>query len=320
MKEVTIRISASVACGILLLLAVPGRSIGAGEASGAAAPAVERFREAYEMLVMGDEARDAASADEAIRLYREALGLYLSLSREYPDWQPDVTRFRISYCDSQLEVLLRRLEAQSMQAVDDAPRNGDDPSPSVFPPEPVSEKAESPFDPAMPGVGSLEQIRAEAKRVLAGDEPAHARLILLKGLEMAPDDAGVRILMGILHCKVNEHTQAMHLMEQLVQEQPANAVARVVLGAAYFGAGRLEDAEEQIKKAIEANPRMAEAHFNLAQVFMAMSPTHAKAAGLHYRKALELGCGADPALERELRKADMATGDDAWDSPVEPEK
>jgi len=307
----------SLGCAIALPLFAFGRALGTDEAKSRSVPAVDRFREAYELLVMGDEARDVASVDEAIRLYRDALGLYLSLSREYPDWQPDVTRFRISYCDSQLEVLLRRLEAEAMKNDDG---NGEDPVDPLSPGssgEPVTEPADGPFDEEIPAGSDLNRVRAEAKSVLTGDEPGRARLILLKGLELAPDDAGVRVLMGILHCRLGEHAQAMHLMEQLVEEEPSNAVARVVLGSAYFGVGRMEAAEKQMKKAIEADSGLAEAHFDLAHILMERSPTNVKAAGLHYRKALDLGCEADPALERELRKAGTAPGDDAWDTPVE---
>lgn len=320
MKTAFSRMILSLGCAIVFPLFASAQTPGADETKSRSVAAVDRFREAYELLVMGDEARDAASVDEAIRLYRDALGLYLTLSRQYPDWQPDVTRFRISYCDSQLEVLLRRLEAEAMKDGDGD--GGDTAEPSAPDPagEPVTEPADGPFDKEIPVARDLNRVRAEAKSVLTGDKPGRARLILLKGLELAPDDAGVRVLMGILHCRLGEHTQAMHLMEQLVEEEPSNAVARVVLGSAYFGVGRMEDAERQMKKAIEADSGLAEAHFDLAQILMERSPTNVKAAGLHYRKALDLGCDADPALERELRKAATAPGDDTWDTPVDPGK
>ena len=320
MKTVFLRMVLSAGCAIVLPVLAFGQDPGADAAQSRRVPAVDRFREAYELLVMGDEARDAASVDEAIRLYRDALGLYLALSRQYPDWQPDVTRFRISYCDSQIEVLLRRLEADAMENVGGNGEGPADPSVPDASGEPVTEPPGGPFDEATPTGGDIEKVRSDAKVVLTGDEPGRARLILLKGLESAPDDAGVRLLMGILHCRLGEHTQAMHLMEQLVEEQPSNAVARVVLGSAYFGVGRMEDAETQMKKAIETDAGLAEAHFDLAHILMARSPTNVEAAGLHYRKALDMGCDADPAFERELRKAGPTPADDTWDSPVDPGK
>jgi len=261
------------------------------EAGSDRTPAVVRFRAAYEMLATGDEARDTQRYSEAIRLYREALGAYLDLAAEYPGWQPGVTRFRISYCDSQLEALLKRIEKGALSAgPEEAGMPGEDPVLAAVPVE-----ATEPGERTV-----LDEITSDASLLIRKGETEDARTLLLKALEVEPDDMRIRLLIAILHCRAAEFDRAMHVMEQLVREHPSDAVARVVLGSAYFGLGRLKAAAEEMREAIRLNPALPEAHYDLAQIMLVIRPPNKEAAALHYRRALELGSERDETIEKLL--------------------
>lgn len=250
-------------------------------------PAVARFKEAQILLVRADEARDSGGTEEAARLYKEAWRLYISLAEEYPDWQPGVTRFRITYCDNQLHAIGQRNSGES----------------PAFPPE---EAGMTHFEPedlkaALAEQEELGSLAATSAVLVASNRPGEALTTLMKGLNIDPDDVPIRIMMGIVHCHRGEYENAMHLMAALIEENRTNARAHVVLGAAYFGLGRLVSAEEQIRRALVLDPELSEAHYNLAQLSLAASPPDIARARRHYRLSLESGGSRDVALEESLR-------------------
>jgi tetratricopeptide (TPR) repeat protein len=258
------------------------------------APAAQRFQMAYQVLLRADDARDRGRAAEAAKFYRQALDVYVGLAQKYPDWQPGVTRFRIGYCDSQLEALLRDGGGEP------APRasppagtsEGPDPGSTLAPPRP---RGATPPDPA-----AARKIADRARGLLADGSLDEARVALIEGLRIAPDDAQIRLLVGTLHCVAGEYEKAMFILESLVEEQETNAVARVVLGAAYFGLGRAQNARDEVEKAVMIATNLPEAHYNLAQMLAAGDPPQKDGARLHYLRAVELGAKPDGDFERRI--------------------
>jgi len=257
-------------------------------------PAVERFRRAYEILIRADEARDSGGVASAIEHYRHALETYIGLSQEYPDWQPGMTRFRISYCNSQLETLLQTMNGKAGETSDGSVAGSPlSPVPMLRSPD-VGGGALSGRSPA------LREIIVEARRLLSAGQIKRAKDILVDALRIDPDDRTVRLLLGVLHCGDAEFENAMYIMEPLVDENQTNAVIRLVMGTAYFGLGRTDAAREQIERALMIDPEFGLAHYDLAQVLMAADPPEVDAARLHYSKALELGESPDEALAKAL--------------------
>ncbi len=69
-----------------------------------------------------------------------------------------------------------------------------------------------------------------------------------------------------LRKKLND--KAVAVLEQVVKQEPANAQAHADLGAAYFGASNLTDAEKQFDDAIALNPQSASALLGRANVLL----------------------------------------------------
>ncbi|MDD4871697.1 MAG: tetratricopeptide repeat protein [Kiritimatiellae bacterium] len=250
-------------------------------------PAAIQFKKAQQILTMADEARDREKYINAITLYREALITYIKLSKNYPDWQPGVTQFRIVYCNNQLDALLDNTDKKDLAEIATSDRTD------------IMVPADT---PAVTGNNTtlnkkkIENIKSEAKILLGKGNTEKARAILLNGLRMEPDDINMRMLMGITHCRANEFENAMYLTEPLIQEDPSNAIAHIILGTAYFGLGKIPDAAKQMQEALTLNPKLAEAHYNLAQILLASKPAETNAARNHYKSALELGSQPDTNL------------------------
>jgi tetratricopeptide (TPR) repeat protein len=255
----------------------------------------QQFTDAYQLLIRADEARDADQASAAARLYRDALNAYVALARRYPDVQASVVRFRAAYCDEQMEALIKQVDR-----------------PSSLPREPVLEDAqftEPRWDtppPAPSPLGNsaedldLPTIRAKTRWLLGNGDTAGARRYLMDAMNVYPDDASVRLLMGVVQCQAGSYKDASYVLEQLAEELPAYADAHMALGAAYFGLGRSSDAERELTAALRINPDIPEAHYNLVHVLLGKKPADRDAARQHYRRMLQLGGAPDPQVETQL--------------------
>lgn len=260
-------------------------------------PAVQQFQNAYRTLVMADEARDGQNLTEAVKLYRKALNAYMKLAVKYPDWEPGVVRFRIVYCDNQIEALLKktdRINAAARLRQPPSRRSEKHGSASLGRPG----KRESEDQGPEP---DLEGIKAKAKFFLKNGETAKARSVLLEGMCIDPDDSSIRLLMGMAQCQAGKYEDVIYLVKQVIEKDPSNANAHVVLGAAYFGLGRIVDAENEIKRALKLNPALHHAHYNLAQILLATTPLDLDAVRHHYNKARDLGGTPDEKLEALLK-------------------
>jgi hypothetical protein len=56
-----------------------------------------------------------------------------------------------------------------------------------------------------------------------------------------------------------------------------------------------------LKRAIDINPKLADAHYNLAVTYLETSPPLIELARRHYYTATDLGAAPSPELEKALR-------------------
>lgn len=255
-------------------------------------PADEQFRNAYLLLTHADVARDNQQFSLCIDLYRRTLDAYIELANKYPDWEPGVARFRLSYCDNQLKALLEKVKRGKIKLREPSMR------PAI--PLPVGAgtgegEAGADYPPRISEAIDM------AKQLLLRGKTADARSILLSSLKFSPDDTTIRLLIGVVQCADRKFDDAVFLLENLVEEVSDNADARVVLGTAYFGIGRADDARTQMQKALELDPSHKEAHFNLAQILLYVKPPDLKTAKQHYDKARSLGIKTDSDLDLMLK-------------------
>ncbi len=263
-----------VGCGLTVAAPASGRRT-----------ANEQFYEAYSQLIKADIARDEERLTEALVIYKQCRDLYVQLMKDYPDWEPAATRFRLTRCSKEIDRLESVVRDDKRAAVANA---------------------------ASGRQAGLRAVKAKACALMEDEDPEEARTVLLAALKQTPDDTGLRILLGIAQCRLGRFRDAQSLMQSLLADFPDNAVAQTVLGSALFGLGRHADAATALKRALSADPTQQEAHYNLAQVMLAMDPPDNDAADFYYRKALALGGQPDSLLERrvrELKAAEAAAGD-----------
>lgn len=79
------------------------------------------------------------------------------------------------------------------------------------------------------------------------------------------------------------------------------AEVSLALGSAYYRSGSAEDAEREWKAAIDANPKLGEAHNNLAVLYLQTGrPNEAEEA---IKLAKKAGFRVNPQLEKDIKKA-----------------
>lgn len=250
-------------------------------------PANVQFHAAYRTLIQADIARDEQRVGEAIELYNTAAQTYVALMREYPDWEPGATRFRIQHCQQELGRLKRLQEKGPVDMTQAGGRT----------PATAGSAASNPSD-------DLHRVKVAAVTLLDEGKAEEARQALMNGMQINPDDSGLRVLLGMAQCLAGRHHDAVFLLRNVVEEDPYNAHAHAALGTAYFGLARYADAAVEMKKAADSNPALSEPHFNLAQILSISDPPDVSGAEYHYRKALRLGGKRDADLEQRLQLTD----------------
>jgi len=246
----------------------------------------ESYMRAYGVLTHADEAKTNKAKQDAISLYREALGRFESISKQHPDWRSHMVNYRIDYCRKSLALL---------GVVDESGEEDISPPPAdniKLPPELDTAVADERID--------LSVVISSARFCLTHGEPGEAREFLMQAMKADPDNREVRLLMGVTQCKLGKYADAVMLLKELVREVPDDARARLVLGVAYFGLKKTEEARIEIDSALGLNPQFAEAHFNMAKVLSVGSSADREQAKEHYSKALKLGMPKDEGLEKLL--------------------
>ena len=103
------RLLAATAFVALLAAALPGTRVAcAADAPPAMAQTPQEHTDAYVAMVKADMARDKANWRAAILQYREAMRLYSVVIEKYPQWNPDIIRYRLTYCANEINGVLQK--------------------------------------------------------------------------------------------------------------------------------------------------------------------------------------------------------------------
>ncbi len=255
-----------------------------------------QFQDAFEILVKADKARDSGSYIKAVELYGKALNAYSEFGDKHPGWKPELTKFRRRYCSNQIDSIRREMESGGASPT--KPVETNDVENHVIS---SNRKLEIPSNTDVQRENYGKRANARARELLNGGQIKKAHDILFQNLQVNPDDTQTRFLLGVIHCRRKKYDNAVHLLEPLTEEVPELAPAHVALAAAYAGANRLAAAEAALATAIEKNPSLAEAHYNMALVQMQKEEPDATAARKHYARSVKVGGKRDRELEKELR-------------------
>lgn len=259
-------------------------------------PAGVQFQQAYQLMQRADSSRNEGGHKAAMDLYRQALKEYIRLSRRYPDWQSGVTRFRMAYCQSQLQLLVNAAVKQA--------RVGTPSIKGEVPLQPqgtdVAQRAQG-ADKAMPVVD-------QATLLIVNNRHDEARGMLLGALRGDPDNVRIRLLLGTVRCQQGKFLDALYILEPVVEEHPTLGDARVALATAYVGLGRMDRAIKQLELAALSKPVSAETHYNLVQLLIREKEPDLERAGQHYRLSVEAGGAVDLKLEQFFADSTKKTG------------
>ena len=117
--------------------------------------------------------------------------------------------------------------------------------------------------------------------------------------------------------------RAVSCLARAVHENPTDARTRNSLAIILKKAGWRDAAESELQKALDLDPRYAEAHFNLAVMYLDRRPPPLEMARRHYEAARALGAEPDKDLEAQLAGKDAvveSVPEAAAPKPSSPEK
>ena len=129
-----------------------------------------------------------------------------------------------------------------------------------------------------------------------------ARALLFQWSIIPSPDNDVNLLLALILCADKQFARALQLAEIVVNEDKTNAAAHVIMGTALAGTGQTDAAVVEMQKALAANPRLAEAHYNLAKLLLKKGPKYKSTAVAYYINALKFGAMPDPELAKRLQR------------------
>ena len=108
------------------------------------------------------------------------------------------------------------------------------------------------------------------------------------------------VVEGIALCRSGQFEHAIEILEPYLEQHPGDAIALLLMGTAKMGLGETESATLYLVEALEVDPDLAEAHYNLSQLLVRTAEPDFESAKLHYRSAVEGGIERDLNLEAVL--------------------
>lgn len=238
-----------------------------------------RFQQAYEFLLQADKKRSQKDYTQAISFYSDSLASYKKLALDYPEWQSNVVKFRITYCSDQIEALLKELGKQYNSKAAQGTN-------SVASPQETGKQ--------------IDVITSTARTLLKNNQNVKARVLLLEGINIEPDNPEVRLLLGVAQCQAGQYSDAVYILEELVTEDTMNVNAHNLLGTAYYALGLIPQARDAFAAALKTSPNMKDANYNMAQVLLDTRDPKVSEAAAYYDKALKLGAVRNAAMEKKL--------------------
>lgn len=128
---------------------------------------------------------------------------------------------------------------------------------------------------------------------------------LERALAAKPGLAQTWLTLGMVHYEREEPLRALSAISRAVAEKPDDPRARNHLAAAAKALGWLGAAESELQRALDLDPNYAEAHFNLALIYLERRPPGIELARRHYLRAVELGSPRDELVEKQLNDTDF---------------
>lgn len=135
-----------------------------------------------------------------------------------------------------------------------------------------------------------------------------AEKTIAQALAIDPQDATSLGLLGYLKLRQDKYDDAFAALSRAAQVKPQDPKTQNLLGLVLSHKGMRGPAETAFRKALQADPGFADAHANLATIYIAQQPPSLSLARWHYQRAVAAGAPRNPDLEKKLEAADSASG------------
>ena len=133
-----------------------------------------------------------------------------------------------------------------------------------------------------------------------------AEINIKQAVALAPDDPYSLFVLGRLRFRQKKYDEAIDAFSRAANLDPQDAQIQNFLGLALSDKGLRGPAETALRKAVQLDPGYANAHNNLAVVYITQQPPLVELARWHYQKALAAGQPRNPDLEKMLDAAKPA--------------
>jgi tetratricopeptide (TPR) repeat protein len=135
---------------------------------------------------------------------------------------------------------------------------------------------------------------------------------LEKAISLRPALSDSWITLGFVYAELGAPMRAISCLTRAVHENPADPETRNALAIHLKRIGWTAAAESELLKAIDTEPKFAEAHFNLAVMYLERKPPAVEMARRHYITARQLGAAPDDEMEKQFAPG---ASDDPSDDP-----
>ena len=146
----------------------------------------------------------------------------------------------------------------------------------------------------------------QAWALVANGRRPEAMLLLAKVVQANPKNADARLLLGSLYQEAGKRAECLEQLNAAAKLRPGSAEAQNALGEAYTTFGEPQQARQQFERAVALNARFAAAQVNLGAALLEAEETQNAAVHLDLAIA-QLGQTADAAYPLYLR-AKIYTG------------
>ncbi len=293
-----------------------------------------RLQAAYRQLVEADTLVRGGQTNQVAGLYREAVITLEELQRQYPGWQHEVIAARLAHARNRLAELLRDDAGRvaGKQHEDDAAAQPV--SERMIIDELVwreklarlqtsilalrrenmelkSRLRAAQSMPSPPRTAELSpDVRARLGRLLVAeserlfdDQADDAAVQLLEaGRALWPSDQAIALALGLAYCHAARFDEGVRVLRSVSRAQPEHVTARLALGAAWMGVGNLGEARTEIEAALSAEPRNADAHYNMARLLLLIPDGDLAQARRHYMQSVSLGGVPDGEIEQIIQR------------------
>lgn len=123
---------------------------------------------------------------------------------------------------------------------------------------------------------------------------------LEKAVGLTPSLSEAWVSLGMAYYEEQAPMRAVSCLTRAVHENPQDARTRNALAIMLKRVGWGGAAETELQKALDLDPKYAEAHFNLAVLYLERRPPMPEMARRHYEAARALGAARDSLLEDQL--------------------